>query len=98
MKECCGRISSSICWSFTVQRLLDLSVVPHPDGTAREQLLGPLEAATEAALKNEELASLLEGSAPLNQAAGCFASLDDDRCIGECRHCEIPFGKEKSVV
>lgn len=45
-----------------------------------------------------EFAALMERGPRLDQRAGCFPGLDNDRSLGQRRHGDIAFGEEQAVL
>ena len=74
--------------------LADVIVIDHADGSLIRKLLGPAQPPLKTVVENEQLAALMQSGAGLNQCAGGFAGLDNDRRFGERRHRNVALGEE----
>lgn len=77
----------------------DVLVVPYSNCPFAFVFPGPVQAGiAEAAVEDEQLASLLDGRARLHESTRCVTRFYDDGSLSQSRHCYVALGKETAVA
>ena len=78
---------------------MDVIIVPDPNGPSLGEPGWPSELwIAKAAIEDEELTSLAQGGASLDEGARGFTRLDDEGGLGQRRHGDVALGEEKTVA